>query len=205
MEPDLTRRRVNPGWRFARGTGRGRARGFLRFWPLWEAFTLWLWHVQPIPGAPHDLVHIRLMRYRGRPMALPDGVTIARGAYVAEIHLHNPVLTQIADHTATFDLLRLVQDDLHALARWVASDPDLAGVQAIFGVSLLSRATPRLGFTLRDRPITLHARLERFFLRGLLALYSPDGLARLAQGNGRASFPQEIWLSRKELLQRYGK
>jgi hypothetical protein len=188
----------------ARGTGRGAARGFLRFWPLWERFTLWLWRVQPVLGSPHGLLQISIHPYKGQPIVLPDGVSIARGEPIMELHFVNWQLSARKEGWQPFTLLVYLADELRALADDYKKGVYPASVRALFGVTLLARGAPRLGFTLRPRPLNLHGRLERFFLKGLLALYSAEGLARLARGSeSRELHPQEVWMSIETLLSRY--
>jgi len=198
-------RRPGWGWRLARGTGRGAARGFLRFWPLWERFTLWLWRVQPLPGSPHGLLQVSIHPYKGQAIALPDGTSVAPGDAIMELHFVNWALSAHKEGWSPFTLLAYIADELTAIADGYRNNTYPSTVRALFGVTLLASAAPRLGFTLRPRPLNLHGRLERFFLKGLLALYSSEGLARLARGSAsREMNPQEIWMSLDTLLARYG-
>jgi hypothetical protein len=102
-------------------------------------------------------------------------------------------------------VLRLAAEDLRALAAWVAQPGPAHALQAIYAVTLIGRTTLPLGFVLRPRPAGLRNRLDRFFLTGLLALYSGEGLDRLAHGLAPHSDPEEIWMSRAELMRRYAK
>lgn len=198
-------RRAAWGWRLARGTGHGAARGFLRFWPLWERFTLWLWKVQPVPNAPHSLFQVSIHPYNGRPMALPDGTSIASSDQIMELHLVNWRLADAQRGRQPLALLKEIREDLAAIAQGFQEQRYPPSVRALYGVTILAAATPRLGFTLRPRPLNLHGRLERFFLKGLLALYNADGLARLERGSAKRDLrPQEVWMSVDTLLKRYG-
>ncbi len=198
------KRRPGMGWRLAEGTAGGQARGFLRFWPVWE----WVMgRFQPktsIPHAPHGLLHVYLGRYSGKPITLPDGTHIERGAWVAHLHFDNQRVSEAARDAGVFALVRMFVEDMRALAAWVAQPGEMERVQALFGLSLIGRAGPRLGFTVRERPVTIGARFDRFFMDGLLALYNPAGVSRLGRGGSFSRYPVEVWMSRAELLRRYG-
>lgn len=198
-------RRVAWAWQLARGTGHGAAHGFLRFWPLWERFTLWLWQVQPVPYAPHGLFQVSIHPYKGRPIVLPDGTSIASGDPIMELHLVNWRLAAAQRDRQPLALLKEIREDLAAIAQGFQEQRYPSSVRALYGVTILAAATPRLGFTLRPTLLNLHGRLERFFLKGLLALYNADGLARLERGSARRDLrPQEVWMSVDTLLKRYG-
>ena len=197
-------RRPGLGWRLAAGSQGGRARGFLRFWPVWERIYGAFLPATPVPHAPHGLLAAHVRRYRGQPITLPDGTAITRGVWVADLHLENRRLTDVARTASPWRLLRMIAEDMQALAACAEQPGEVARAQAFVGVTLMGRAAPRLGFTIRERPVTLYTRLERFFMEGLMAIYNPEGVSRLARGTTYASYPVEMWMSRAELLRRYG-
>jgi hypothetical protein len=157
----------------------------------------------PIPNALHGLFEARFMRYRERPITLSDGTHVARGDLIVELHFVNRDLRDAIASSGQWRVLLMLRDDLAALARW-SQRPDFpARMKAIRSVTMLGRAAPRLGFTVRERPHTVHAWFDRFFMLGLLALYNSAGTSRLSQGTTYDEYPVEVWMSRGELQRRY--
>ena len=198
-------RRPGLGWRLAGASHGGQARGFLRFWPIWERIYGFFLPSVEIPNAPHNVIHVHFGRYRGQPITLPDGTHIARGAYIIDLHFNNRKLGAASRTEGPFGLTRLIADDLGALGVW-ASEPGspAARSEAVRGMTLIGRAAPRIGFTIRKRPVTVGAWFDRFYMQGLMAIYNPDGLRRLQRGTTYGAYPVEVWMSRAELLRRYG-
>jgi hypothetical protein len=143
---------------------------------------------------------LQFVRYRGKPIDLPDGTHVASGDRIGILHFNNSALLQASRQIGPWELLKWMGEDMHALAVWERT----ADLKAIRGITLLSRAAPRLGFTLRQRPENLAAWFDRIFMLGLLVLYHTQGLERLSHGMTYGTSPQEAWISLDHLKQRYG-
>jgi hypothetical protein len=190
------------GWWLAAGSGAGRARGFLVVWPLVETITHHLAPTEAIPNAPYHLFSVRFGPYQGPPVTLPDGVTIETGQRVGELHFENSNVMRLMNTAPVWELVKQLDGDLKALAAWFQTK-ELEDVRALWGVTLLSAVAERKGFLVRQRPITFHARLERFFMEGLLVLYSQEGIRRMTHGTTPTHYPEEVWIARATFLRRY--
>lgn len=189
-------------WRIiAGGTKPGEAHGLLRAWPGWEQLAKLLWPVHEIPNAPYGLLCIRITRYRGEQVVLPDHTIIAPGTILGELHCNNrAILELVRQRSNPFAACR---QDLTSLSNWILQDRRGRQIEAFYARTILTRAASRLGFTVREKPITLRRRLEKFFFKGLLLLYNQEGLARIQHGGTANTYPADAWISRRELLRRY--
>ena len=194
---------IASAWRLiADGSGSGTARRFLRIWAWYERIDLRLWPNRPIPGAPWGVFQVTMVEYRHRPFTLSDGTVVRRGDTLCRLHISNAVLARIVSQ-GVWRAQTAMAEDLHALATSVESGELPQNVRAVFGRTVQARAGVRLGFVVRTRPRTLKALLDRLYLQGLLALYCPAGAGRLARGRTISSWPDEVWMSRAELIRRY--
>jgi hypothetical protein len=189
-------------WRIiAGGTKPGEAHGLLKAWPEWERLARRLWPVFEIPGASYGLLCLRITSYRGETMVLPDTTTVAPGAILGELHCNNSAIFElVSQHGNPFAACR---EDLKSLSSWIVQDQLGRQIEAIYSCTILTTAAQRLGFTVREKPITLRQRLEKFFFKGLLLLYNQEGLVRIQHGSTTNAYPADIWLSRRELLRLY--
>jgi peptidoglycan-N-acetylglucosamine deacetylase len=185
--------------------GGGRALGPLSFWLFWEWLNRSLY--RPKPTQPWAFFRYVLSRHHGAPVTLADGTVIADGDLVAEIHLDNVEIARRLSEgeqsgratSWAWVAIRQMASDLAVLARPGRLPPE---VKALHGVTVLARATLRLGFEVRPLPRTLGNDLTRLYMLGLLRIYNPNGDHRLAQAEPDA-YPAEIWFGRRSLEKRY--
>ena len=122
-----------------------------------------------IPNAPYHLFEVQFTRRRQTDHAARRHAA-SGGNLIAILHVNNRFLTRLAAETTPWQQLRMMRDDLRALAQWVAAGGFPKDIHALYGHTLLGRSAPRLGFTIRERPSSIRTRLDRFFLMGSRAL-----------------------------------
>ena len=134
-------------------------------------------------------------------MVLPDATRLVAGAILGELHCNNREILELVRRGR--NPFAACREDLRALANWVAQDATAAQIEAFYACTILAKAADRLGFTVLPKPVTFHLRLEKFFFKGLLLLYSQEGLRRIQHGSTADTLPVDVWLSRRELFRLY--
>jgi hypothetical protein len=134
-------------------------------------------------------------------VVLPDATRLAPGAILAELHCNNREMLELVRHRC--NPFAACREDLKALANWVAQDEIGGRIEAVYACTILAKAADRLGFTVVSKPATLRLKLEKFFFKGLLLLYSQEGVRRIQHGSTADTYPADVWLSRRELIRRY--
>ncbi|HTT76019.1 MAG TPA: hypothetical protein VMF50_08565 [Candidatus Binataceae bacterium] len=198
----LTRAGVRLWKILAYGTKPGKPGGLLAVWPKWEQLAHKLWPTMRVSNEPYGILHIRLRKYKGPPLSFPDGSVIRKNAIIAELHCDNGLLlVNVAKNGV--NPYRACREDLRAIASWAQRDSLGHQIEALYGTTMLAVAAARLGFTLRESPHRFRRWLDRFFMIGLLLLYTESSLNRLTRGTTLSSDPMEIWLTRNRLLKLY--
>ncbi|SEG55483.1 polysaccharide deacetylase family protein [Paenibacillus sp. UNC499MF] len=178
----------------------------LRAWMLWERLFHRLYRVQP--GDPeHRFLHYRIRTYHGQELALDDGEIIRPGDKVAELHLDNEWLRQAGSQSSSMmklavQMIRAMGYSMPRLAHRLLTDPALADLKGVYGISMIHRGTKQFGFTV----LPLHNRLWRWtstmYLRILLGMLHPGGFGRLQENKDRLT-PRIIAMSVQQMKRRY--
>ncbi|MGH7780017.1 MAG: YkoP family protein [Candidatus Binataceae bacterium] len=191
-------------WRMiSHGSNPGSAHGLLTAWSGWERISHYLWPTTGIPAAPYQLLELRVGPYSGKSFVLGDGTKIEQDLLIGELHCNNHNIFRLVVERGV-NPYSATREDLRSLALWISQDETGRQVRALYGVTMLTKGALRLGFTIRRQPINLRRRFERIFMTGLLLLYTTGNVQRLMRGATPCTYPQEIWMSRRELIRRYG-
>jgi hypothetical protein len=158
--------------------------------------------IRPI-GEGGYIIRLGLVRYRGPTLTFQDGTVVRPGERVGEIHVDNRRAAALHEgRKGGFRYRREVFRALPALARDLRTRPEYQALQVVGGRSLFWEEARLVG--LEHRPLPAFTRWWLgWWERYLLARYHPAGRQRLAQGN-RTELRQ-VWITRRTLLERYGK
>jgi hypothetical protein len=172
---------------------------------LLDRLEVWFerrFQIRPI-GDGGYIMRLGLVRYRGPVLAFKDGSVLRPGDLAGELHIDNRRAAQL--HTQGKGGIRYRREVfrmLSVLARDLKTRPEYAEVRAVGGPTLFWEEATFAGFEHWPVPP-----LRRWWLtwweRFLLARYHPAGRARLAEGH-RTELRQ-TWMSRRTLLERYGR
>ena len=168
---------------------------------LWEEADRRRRRIRPIRR--DGVLGVELGRYDGPPIELADGTPVRRGDPIMTLHIENSRTRSIATPDWQARGLREARADLRRLAAWAARQPPVARPVAYTGATLMGPFARRIGFEVHPRPRTARTRLDDWFLRWLIARWSPGGRDRLRHGQG-ALRSSEVWLSHAALQLRYG-
>ncbi len=172
--------------------------------------------VREFTDDPRCLLRIGFGEAR-HPVQLSDGTFIRTGETVGDLHFWNEHLPRFPPLGPDLRWAKTVEDrarhSLETLARHVAQDPCWADIQAFRGNIALSRMRARLrqmrrvadryGFEVKDDPAMgpLRALGEDMVIWALTRAFNP--VAGRRQGFLRQR--REVWISRRQLLARYGR
>jgi peptidoglycan-N-acetylglucosamine deacetylase len=133
-------------------------------------------------------------------------VIVANGSKVIDLHFQNQSVITISaanDNRAVIRGLRMAKEGFQEVARVVQFDERYADVQAVMAVTLMNRGMEMLGFHVEDIPDGLTKRRLQAYMHFLLGFYHPEGFSRLKHGRHQLDL-RLIWMSRDEMISRYG-
>ncbi|MCY9532237.1 MULTISPECIES: YkoP family protein [Paenibacillus] len=176
-------------------------------WMTWEAVFELITPLRSVYQSQFGICKVVVRTHRGTSIHCEDGTYIHKGDYVCEIHLDNREVLELsrsvgADRAALVTARRL-RDALKQVGHAVNTNPELAKVKALTGITLLHRGiTYGLGFELHPLETKWMQRVSTIYLRLLLRMLNPEGAKRLKQQRSKL-VPKMLMMSRATLMDRY--
>ncbi len=154
-------------------------------------------HSVALTQRPRGLFRISRRPYAGPLLTLPDGSQFVEGAPAAELHIYSKRLVALAELSALTGL-RGVQNSLHDVAQALEERPEFRDVQLIYALTIFAGVLGPMGFRSQALPDARQARVMAVFFNLLRVLYGAKNT------DSQQLLPAVIWMSRSELLARYG-
>ncbi|MCR4428108.1 MAG: hypothetical protein NUV68_02020 [Caldiserica bacterium] len=177
-----------------------------KFWNFYEDFYEWLFRIKPVGPPGEGAFRWGITHYRGPGITLEDGVRIARGEVVGEIHTDNRLIMELRkkfnDPVSFYvEVLRRMRLSLGELAKISNFEPRLKKVKAFRGTTLLHEGARRLGFEVFPMETKAkevwETKVQYFFLRK----YMDEGFEKKRE---KGLVSKRIWLSKEKLIRLYG-
>jgi UDP-N-acetylglucosamine:LPS N-acetylglucosamine transferase len=150
-----------------------------------------------------EVLYMGRSQYRGPAMAFADGTRLAPGGLIGTLHFNNARFPQIEADTsrrAALRFVRLMFESMHILADRAQQDPMFSDLAVYHAVSWLPPHGARMGFITEPFPDGPKKRMIAAYFRLLVWAYAPAAQTR---ASARPD-PTIYWLTRKELLRRFG-
>lgn len=150
-----------------------------------------------------ELIHLGHARYHGPGRVLADRTRIHPGDRLGILHFDNQRLADIERRPGNprhraFVFLRLLRDSLTVLAHHVQAEPELDSLAGFRGVTWMPSRGRHLGFETEPLPSGLRSRWLNLHFRIILRAFYPETASE------RAQQPYIYWLTRRQLLARFG-
>jgi hypothetical protein len=176
-------------------------------WMLWEKGFERLSRWRSAWMAQFGICKVVVRQHRGESISCRDGTWIHRGDWVGELHLDNREVLRLlrsagSERTALLTA-RLARDSLREISAALESRPELAGVKALVGITLLHRGIVHgLGFERHALESRWFERMTTWYLRILLRIMHPEGGRRIRQRTDKL-VPVMLIHTRTALLARF--
>lgn len=150
-----------------------------------------------------EVLYVGRSQYRGPAREFADGTRLVPGDLVGTLHFNNARFPRIEANTsrrAALRFVRLMLESMHSLADKARQDPLFSDLAVYHAVSWLPPHGQRIGFITEPFPDGPRKRLLAVYFRLLVWAFAP---AEQTRASARPD-PTVYWLTRKELLRRFG-
>ncbi|MDQ0091507.1 hypothetical protein J2T12_004944 [Paenibacillus anaericanus] len=178
-------------------------------WMTWEAVFEWFTKFRSASSKKYGICKLVVRRHHGKSVECHDGEWVHSGDWVGELHLDNRQVLkfskELGPDRAALSTARMLRKSMQQISVAMETDPELAHVKALTGITLLHRGIIHgLGFELHPLESKGFRIFSTYYLRLLLRVLHPGGKQRMQQ-NVQKLVPKMLLITRQSLLTRYRK
>lgn len=178
-------------------------------WMAWESAFEQITKLRSASSKKYGICKLVVRRHHGKSVECHDGQWIHPGDWVGELHLDNRLVLKLSKELgpdrAALSTARMLRKSMKQISHAMETDPELAHVKALTGITLLHRGIIHgLGFELHPLESNGFRIFSTYYLRLLLRVLHPVGKQRMKQ-NVRKLVPKMLMMTRQSLLARYRK
>lgn len=178
-------------------------------WMTWEAVFEWFTKFRSASSKKYGICKLVVRRHHGKSVECHDGQWVHSGDWVGELHLDNRQVLKLSKELgpdrAALSTARMLRKSMKQISVAMETDPELAHVKALMGITLLHRGIIHgLGFELHPLESKGFRIFSTYYLRLLLRVLHPGGKQRMQQ-NVQKLVPKMLLMTRQSLLTRYRK
>lgn len=169
--------------------------------PMYFQFTR-LEHVEKSCGK-RGILRVRLTRYKGGNVTLPDGTAIQKNDLLVKIHLHNVKLLQEmqwcnSEIRRALLIYKEIQESLPSVIHYIQKQEKSGQIKGVIGITMLYKGCQKLGF----KPYPISNPFYKTFKKvSLLPIYFLSSTASTSKG---IPSPMYLFMSKDTLYNRYG-
>jgi len=178
-------------------------------WMTWESLFDRITRLRSTSTLKYGICKLVVRRHRGKSVECHDGHWVHRGDWVGELHLDNRQVLMLSrtvgSDRAALMTARMLRDSLRQISQAIESEPGLADIQGLTGITLLHRGIIHgLGFELHPLESKWFRMFSTYYLRILLRVLHPTGKKRIKQRT-RKLIPMMLMMSKPTLFRLYRK
>jgi peptidoglycan-N-acetylglucosamine deacetylase len=177
------------------------------FWRLLEGYFARKYRIRALDDDPTTLLAFNLYRHTGADVPLKTGEVIRKGDLLMELHFRReammPLIAEGDPLRVALEMRRMGERELPRLARMLESDAELREVAGVHALTLFYRGINKMGFEIVPLREKWAEAWFTWWHRLLMARDSSQGSERVRRYRDKL-VTRHIWMSRAELIRRYG-
>lgn len=139
---------------------------FFNIWAFIDPIYIYLCNIKHLrnENKKHNIIRVRLTKYKGREVVLSCGQTIKKNDLLIKIHLYNTELLKEMfsiknDVRKALLIHKHMEESMPSLATYIKQHEKYDDIKGIIGITMINRGYRKLGF----ESFSMKSRLYRWF------------------------------------------